>query len=90
MHGNKQTFFPIKFFLFDRVSRFQTSDQSFLSAEEKALQELIGSKESHAGEHWNVDDIRNIVTAKHLCSCGDPIVMSFKVITTIITLTLHL
>ena len=75
--------------IFIRVSLFQTSE-SFLLAEEKALRELIDSKESHTGEHWNVDDIRTIVTAKHLCSCGDPIVMSFKVITTIITLALHL
>ena len=77
--------------IFIRVSLFQTSE-SFLLADEKALRELIliDSNESHTGEHWNVDDIRTIVTAKHLCSCGDPIVMSFKVTTTIITLTLHL
>ena len=60
---------------------FPNSDQSFLLAEERALQELINSKESRTGIHWNVDDIRNIVTAKHLCSCRNPIVMSFKVIT---------
>lgn len=70
-----------------RVSLFQASE-SFLLAEEKALRDLIDSNER--GKHLNVDEIRTIVTAKHLCSCGDPIVMSFKVITTIITLALHL
>jgi len=57
-------------------------------AEEKALKELLDSEESHTGEHWNVDDIRKIVTAKHLCSCRDPIVMGFKVITIMKTLRL--
>ena len=33
----------------------------------------------------NVDDIKDIVTAKHLCSCRDPIMMAFKVITIKIT-----
>ncbi|KAL9984528.1 hypothetical protein ACROYT_G006831 [Oculina patagonica] len=53
---------------------------------EKALQNLINSDKSPTGEHSNVDNIKNIVTAKNLCSCRDPISMAFDVNCTLRTL----
>ncbi|XP_078359538.1 short transient receptor potential channel 5-like [Oculina patagonica] len=50
-----------------------------IKEEEKALKNLIKSDESPTGVHSNVDNIKNIVTAKNLCSCRDPITMAFKV-----------
>ena len=52
---------------------------SFLSSGEKELKKLIKSGKSPTGEHWNVDNIKNIVTAKNLCSCRDPITTAFDV-----------
>lgn len=51
----------------------------FLSSGEKALQKLIKSGKSPTAEQWTVDDIKNIVTAKNLCSCTDPITTAFDV-----------
>jgi len=51
----------------------------FLSSGEKALQKLIKSGKSPTAEQWIVDDIKNIVTAKNLCSCTDPITTAFDV-----------
>ncbi|XP_078359526.1 short transient receptor potential channel 5-like [Oculina patagonica] len=53
--------------------------QDIIKEEEKALQKLIESDNGPTREHWNVDYIKNIVTAKHLCSCRDPITMAFEV-----------
>ena len=51
----------------------------FLSSSgEEALQRLID-----CSQRWNVDDIKDVVTAKDLYSCRDPIIMAFKVITII-------
>ena len=56
----------------------KTSHQSFFSSSgEEDLQKLIDGNQS-----WNVGDIKDGVTAKDLCSCRDPIMMAFKVITT--------
>ena len=54
---------------------------------ERALKELLksSSSPSDSSQRWNVDDIKDCVTAKNLCSCSDPIRMAFKVTT--ITLT---
>lgn len=66
---------------------FQISQQCcFVYLGEKSLRKLIDSAKSPTGEHWNVDDIKNIVTAKHLCSCRDPITMAFEVPTVTIIL----
>ncbi|XP_020604926.1 short transient receptor potential channel 5-like isoform X2 [Orbicella faveolata] len=62
-----------------------THDQD-ASEGEKALQKLIKSGKSPAGEQWNVDNIKNIVTAKNLCSCRDPITTAFDVNLTLQTL----
>lgn len=51
----------------------------FLSSGEKTLQKLIKSGKSPTTEQWNADDIKNIVTAKNLCSCTDPITTAFDV-----------
>jgi len=53
---------------------------------EKALQKLIKSGKSPTAEQWIVDDIKNIVTAKNLCSCTDPITTAFDVNLTLQTL----
>ena len=57
---------------------------SFLPSGENALKELIENADSPKGHRKNVDEIKNIVTAENLCSCRDPIMMAFKVITTTI------
>ena len=54
---------------------------SVLSPGENALKELINNAKSPTGQRKNVDEIKNIVTAKNLCSCRDPIMMAFEVIT---------
>ena len=66
---------------------------SVLSPGENALKELIRDAKSPPGngkrknvdeingKRKNVDEIKNIVTAKNLCSCRDPIMMAFEVIT---------
>lgn len=53
---------------------------------EKELQKLIKSGKSPTGEHWNVDNIKTIVTATNLCSCRDPITTAFDVNLTLQTL----
>ncbi|KAJ7391692.1 hypothetical protein OS493_017389 [Desmophyllum pertusum] len=55
---------------------------------EKELQKLKKSIDGSTGERQlNIDDIKNIVTAKHLCSCKDPITMAFEVNGTLRTLS---
>ena len=59
---------------------FQTSHQiPFLPSGESALEKLIATAKSPTGQRMNVDEIKNIVTAEHLCSCRDPITTAFKV-----------
>ena len=63
---------------FDRVLCFPNFASKFpLSSGEEALQRLIRDR----SQRWNVDDIKDVVTAKNLCSCRDPIIMAFKVTT---------
>ena len=54
---------------------------SFLPSGENALKELVDNAKSPTSQGKNVDEIKNIVTAENLCSCRDPIMMAFKVIT---------
>lgn len=78
IHYTFQTEFPSPpkfiFFVLD-IREFDIVLCCFLSSGEKALQKLIKKD----GEHWNVDNIKNIVTAKNLCSCRDPITIAFDV-----------
>ena len=57
---------------------------SFLPSGENALKELVDNAKSPTSQGKNVDEIKNIVTAENLCSCRDPIMMAFEVITTTI------
>ena len=51
---------------------------SFLPSGEIKLRELI---DDPSGPPKNVDEIKTIVTAENLCSCTDPIMTAFEVIT---------
>ena len=70
---------PANYILIAFDSRKFDSSVCFFCSGEKALQNLIDSDKSPTGEHSNVDNIKNIVTAKNLCSCRDPISMAFDV-----------
>lgn len=55
------------------------NESYFVPSGEKKLRELIESTKDLNEQHWDVDDIMDIVTAENLCSCQDPITMAFKV-----------
>jgi len=60
----------------DKRPRMNTLD---ISQGEKQLKKLVESADRSRVNHWNVDDIQDIVTAENLCSSRDPINMAFKV-----------
>ncbi|KAL9984532.1 hypothetical protein ACROYT_G006836 [Oculina patagonica] len=88
-HKAKSKHFPVKrpsLFKKDKENRGKKGDRVDgkeinlnIKEGEKALQNLIKSDNGPTGELWNVHDIENIVTAKNLCACKDPITVAFEV-----------